>query len=53
MIDRLVRTRGIEPIEAYELCSVALDLKISEIVDHPNYVVSGYLPNDLFDAPGR
>ena len=49
MIDRLVRTRGIEPVEAYELCSVALDLKISEIVDHPNYVVSGYLPNDLFD----
>ncbi len=49
MIDRLVRTRGLEPIEAYELCSVAMDLKISEIVDHPNYVVSAYLPNDLFD----
>ena len=52
MIDRLVPTRGLEPIEAYELCSVALDLKISEIVDHPNYVVSAFLPNDLFGFPG-
>ena len=50
MIDRLTRTRGLEPIEAYELCSVALDLKISEIVDHPNFVVSAFLPNDLFDV---
>jgi acetamidase/formamidase len=50
MIDRLVATRGLEPIEAYELCSVALDLKISEIVDHPNYVVSAFLPNDLFGS---
>jgi len=53
MIDRLTRTRGLEPIEAYELCSVAMDLKISEIVDHPNYVVSAYLPNDLFDEIRR
>jgi len=52
MIDRLVRTRQLAPVEAYELCSVALDLKISEIVDHPNYVVSAFLPNDLFDVAG-
>ena len=48
MIERLVRLYDLEPVAAYELCSVALDLKISEIVDHPNYVVSAYLPNDLF-----
>lgn len=48
MIDHLVRTTDLEPVAAYELCSVALDLKISEIVDHPNYVVSAFLPNDLF-----
>ena len=52
MIDRLVATRGLAPVEAYELCSVALDLKISEIVDHPNFVVSAFLPNDLFGFPG-
>jgi acetamidase/formamidase len=50
MIRRLERTRGLAPIEAYELCSVALDLKISEIVDHPNFVVSAFLPNDLFGS---
>ncbi|HEX5465310.1 MAG TPA: acetamidase/formamidase family protein [Candidatus Limnocylindrales bacterium] len=48
MIDRLVRVTDLEPVAAYELCSVALDLKISEAVDHPNYVVSAFLPNDLF-----
>lgn len=51
MIDRLVATRSLAPVEAYELCSVALDLKISEIVDHPNFVVSAFLPNDLFGSP--
>lgn len=50
MIDRLASKYGLEPVAAYELCSVALDLKISEIVDHPNYVVSAFLPNDLFDS---
>jgi acetamidase/formamidase len=49
MVTRLVRTRGFEPIEAYQLCSVALDLKMSEIVDHPNFVVSAFLANDLFE----
>jgi acetamidase/formamidase len=48
MIVRLERTRDLAPIEAYELCSVALDLKISEVVDYPNFVVSAFLPNDLF-----
>ncbi len=47
MIVHLERVTRLAPIEAYELCSVALDLKISEIVDHPNYVVSAYLPNDV------
>lgn len=47
-IRRLVAQRGFEPIEAYELCSLAADLKISEIVNHPSYVVSAFLPNDLF-----
>jgi acetamidase/formamidase len=41
---------GIEPQDAYGLCSVAADLKISEIVDWPNMLVSFYLPKDVFDA---
>jgi acetamidase/formamidase len=30
---------------------VALDLKITEIVDNPNFMVSAFMPNDLF--PGH
>ncbi len=44
MIDHITRTYKLTPLEAYCLCSVAVDLKISEIVDQPNWVVSAYLP---------
>ena len=36
--------------DAYLLASVAADLKISEIVDLPNWVVSAHLELDLIDA---
>ena len=49
MIDHL-ETRGFTRQQAYALCSVAVDLKISEVVDAPNWVVSAFLPNDLFVA---
>ncbi len=48
MIDHLGRTYGLEPYLAYCLCSVAVDLKISEVVDQPNWVVSAYLPKGIF-----
>ena len=34
----------IEPVEAYVLASLVVDLKISEIVDRPNWIASSYLP---------
>ena len=52
MIAHLGRHFGLEPEQAYALCSVAVDLRISEVVDAPNWVVSAFLPKDLF-APGR
>ncbi len=36
-------------VEAYMLCSVAGDLRISEIVDMPNWVVSFYFPRLVFE----
>ncbi len=48
MIAYLGREHGIEPDLAYLLCSVAADLKISEIVDAPNWVVTMYLPLSIF-----
>ncbi len=40
-------SKYMEPIEAYMLASVALDLKISETVDMPNYVVNASFPIDI------
>ena len=50
MIDHLEAGRGLTRAEAYLLCSVAVDLKISEVVDAPNWVVSAYLADSLFPA---
>ena len=49
MIDRLGATRGLSPERAYMLCSVCADMRISEVVDIPNWVVSCYLPRIVFD----
>ena len=49
MIDLLSRRHGLAPVEAYMLCSVAGDLRISEIVDQPNWVVSFYFPRQVFE----
>jgi acetamidase/formamidase len=48
MIDHLGQQYRLDPQLAYALCSVAVDLKISEIVDAPNWLVSAYLPRGIF-----
>ena len=47
MIDLLGREYGVDPLDAYLLASVVVDLKISEVVDRPNWVVSAYLPRSV------
>ncbi len=47
MIDLLVE-RGWSRQQAYAICSVAVDLKLSELVDVPNMIVSAFLPLDIF-----
>ena len=49
MIDWLGREHGIAPVDAYLLCSVAVDLRISEIVDMPNFIVTAHCPLSIFD----
>jgi len=34
--------------QAYAICSVAVDLRVSQVVDLPNVLVSAFLPLDLF-----
>jgi acetamidase/formamidase len=49
MIEWLGREHGLEPMQAYLLCSVIVDLRISEIVDVPNFVVTAHCPLGIFD----
>jgi formamidase len=49
MIDYLTADHGYGRREAYAICSVAVDLKVSELVDAPNFVVTAVLPLGIFD----
>jgi len=48
MIDHLHAERGLTRGDAYILCSAAVDLKVSEVVDAPNWTVTAYLPESIF-----
>jgi acetamidase/formamidase len=48
MIAYLGRVHRLSEEQAYALCSVSVDLRISEVVDVPNYVVTAFLANDIF-----
>jgi acetamidase/formamidase len=49
MIDMLAARHKLAPVDAYMLLSVCADLRISEIVDVPNWVVSLYFPRVVFE----
>jgi acetamidase/formamidase len=49
LIDYLASERGLTREEAYVVASVAADLRISEIVDAPNWIVSAFLPEAIFE----
>jgi formamidase len=48
MIEHLGHEYGYTRQEAYAICSVAVDLKVSQVVDLPNVIVSAFLPLDIF-----
>jgi acetamidase/formamidase len=47
-IEHLVAEHALTPEQAYYLCGATVDLKIREIVDEPNWIVSAYLPLSIF-----
>jgi acetamidase/formamidase len=49
MVDFLCATRQMAAVDAYMLVSTCGDLRISEIVDQPNWVVSFYFPRRVFE----
>ena len=49
MID-LLRERGWSREQAYIICSVAVDLRMANVVDIPNFTVSALLPESIFTS---
>ena len=50
MLDHIERSYGFTRQQAYLLSSVAVDLKLSQVVDLPNVLVSAFLPLDIFES---
>jgi acetamidase/formamidase len=48
MVDHISATYGLSPEDAYVLASLVVDLKISEIVDAGQYIVSALVPLSVF-----
>ena len=46
----LLQERGWSREQAYIICSVAVDLRVSNVVDLPNVTVSAFLPEDIFQS---
>ncbi|HEY3685370.1 MAG TPA: acetamidase/formamidase family protein [Streptosporangiaceae bacterium] len=44
LVEEVARRTGLAAVDAYLLASVTADLKISEVVDAPNWVVSAHIP---------
>ena len=53
MIDWIVANKGLTREQAYVLASVAVDLRIGNVVDVPNYAVSAILDLGVFDRHRR
>lgn len=49
MVELLAGRYNMNPVDAYMLVSTCGDLRISEIVDMPNWVVSFYFPRVVFE----
>jgi len=48
MIDHIVANHGLTAEQAYILSSVAVDLRVGQVVDVPNYVMTAVLNEDVF-----
>src|SRR5699024_5430154 len=48
MIEHLIDVYSLKDLETNMLCSISVYLRINEIVNAPNYLVSAFLPNSIF-----
>ncbi len=49
MIDYMANNHGLTRQQAYMVASIAVDLRIGQVVDAPNVAVAAILPLDIFD----
>ena len=49
MVDLVSAEQNLAPIDVYLLCSVCADMRLSQVVDEPNWIVSCYFPRIVFD----
>jgi formamidase len=47
MLDHLVHAYGFTRQQAYALASVAVDLRVGQVVDSPNHLATAILPTDV------
>jgi formamidase len=47
---QLLCERGYSREQAYAICSVAVDLRLSEVVNLPNVLVTAHLPLSIFTS---
>ena len=47
MIDLLAATWGFSPVHAYLLCSVAMRLRLSQVVNEPMFTVSAAMSKQV------
>ena len=50
MIDLLASRWGFSEVHAYLLCSVAMNLRMSQVVNEPMYTVCAALPKQILPA---
>jgi len=50
IVEQLCTERGYTPAQALIICSVAMDLRIAEVVNGTNWVVTAELPLDIFGS---
>ena len=49
MVEYIMETHGLSWEESYMLCSIAGDLKIAEVVDLPNMLVTMHISKNIFN----
>jgi len=51
MVEHISVQQNLAPVDVYLICSACADMRISQVVDDPNWIVSCYFPRIVFASP--